>query len=181
MTYRQHSQGFKARMVQRMSGREGVSASALAREVGIGQPTLSRWLREATTLGRMTNDRAKDEGKQAGGRRKSPADWPIEEKLRVVAAAAHLSDADLGAFLRREGLHEAQLTAWREAILAALGGRPSRGAGGKRERSELKALRKELDRKDKALAEVAALLALQKKVREIWGDEDDDTPTRSGT
>jgi len=33
----------------------------------------------------------------------------------------------------------------------------------------------------KALAEVTALLALKKKIAEIWGDGDDDTPTRSGT
>ena len=42
-------------------------------------------------------------------------------------------------------------------------------------------LEKELLRKDRALAEVTALLALKKKVREIWGDEDDDTPTKSAT
>ena len=40
---------------------------------------------------------------------------------------------------------------------------------------------RELDRKDKKLRAAEALLDLQKKVREIWGDGDDDTGTRSGT
>ena len=107
----------------------------------------------------------------------------MQEKLRVVVDAARLSDEELGAFLRREGLHEAQLRQWREAIGAALDeqrqGKARREASA--EAREVKALRKELSRKDRALAELAALLALQKKVRAIWGDEDDDTPTRSGT
>ncbi len=44
----------------------------------------------------------------------------------------------------------------------------------------IRALEKELKRKDKALAETAALLVLKKKVQEIWGDEDDSTAPRNG-
>ncbi len=40
-------------------------------------------------------------------------------------------------------------------------------------RQENKALKKELNRKDKALAETAALLVLQKKVHAIWGTNAD--------
>jgi hypothetical protein len=107
----------------------------------------------------------------------------MAEKLRAVVEAAELSDEDLGAFLRRRGLHEAQLARWREAIAGALDELPKSKARGKpsAEARELAALRKELLRKDKALAEVAALLTLQKKVQALWGDEDDATPTRSGT
>ncbi len=45
----------------------------------------------------------------------------------------------------------------------------------------MRTLEKEVNRKDKALAEVTALLALRKKVEALWGDADDDTGTRSGT
>jgi len=173
-----HSEGFKARMVQRMSGPEGISATGLSREVGVAQPTLSRWLREATTLARMAK-RSKATKSGQGAPHKSPRQWSTAEKLRVVVEATELSDADLGAFLRRQGLHEAQLQHWREAIAAALGERPTGKPSP--EARELKALRKELLRKEKALAEMAALLTLQKKVQTLWGDEDDDTPTRSGT
>ena len=36
-----------------------------------------------------------------------------------------------------------------------------------------KALEKELTRKEKALAEAAALLVLKKKVQDIWGDKEE--------
>ena len=49
------------------------------------------------------------------------------------------------------------------------------------EAKRIRELEKDLRRKEKALAETAALLALKKKLEEIWGDEDDDTNTRSGT
>lgn len=46
-----YAAGFKTRMVQRMAGREGISATALAKEVGVSQDTLSRWIREASAAG----------------------------------------------------------------------------------------------------------------------------------
>jgi transposase-like protein len=77
--------------------------------------------------------------------------------------------------LRREGVHEAQLDQWRqaadEATLSALGGRKQRSA----EQKKVRQLERELKRKDKALAEAAALLVLQKKVRALWADEDEST------
>jgi len=53
---------------------------------------------------------------------------------------------------------------------------PARSA----ERKRILELERELRRKDKALAEAAALLILEKKLQAIWGDGDDDTDTRSG-
>jgi len=50
-----HPEGFKARMVARMAGPEGISACALAREVGVPQPTLSRWLRSARSVRAMSH------------------------------------------------------------------------------------------------------------------------------
>jgi transposase len=104
-----------------------------------------------------------------------PQDFSPEEKLRVVQRAGQLEVAELGAFLRREGVHEADLTEWRtqanDAALAALGGRRQRTTEQKRVRK----LESELRRKEKALAEAAALLVLAKKARALWPDEDDDT------
>jgi transposase-like protein len=108
-----------------------------------------------------------------------PRKWTATEKLRVVIESAALSEQELGEFLRREGLHGADLKRWREAAVAALGGssqeRSERAAGARR----MKALERELVRKEKALAEAAALLVLKKKVQAIWGDEDDSTPGKS--
>jgi transposase len=173
-----HSEGFKSRMVQRMSGREGISATALSREVGIAQPTLSRWLREARRVAPMTNHKQTSKGR--------PNRKTAEQKLRIVLAAAGLDDEALGAFLRREGVHAAQLEEWRAAVtasaMAALSPKPKSGRGqDSPEAKRIRELERELRRKEKALAEVAALLALKKRAAEIWGDEDDDTPTRSAT
>lgn len=165
-----YTNGFKARMVRRMAGPEGISATALSKEVGVSQATLSRWLREAPTVGTVGGGQHKREGG------KSPRHWTAEEKLRVLNEAARLSGDELGAFLRKEGLHTAQLDEWHKLATEALTG-PKRGARKSSEARRIKELEKELLRKDRALAEVTALLALKKKAQEIWGDGDDDTTT----
>ena len=102
---------------------------------------------------------------------KRPQDWSAEEKLAAVLEAASLSEEELGAFLRSRGLHDAQLQQWRDQMIIGLEPKPLKRAETKR----IQELEKELRRKDKALAETAALLVLKKKAKEIWGDEDDDT------
>ncbi|WP_437851709.1 transposase [Sorangium sp. So ce363] len=103
-----------------------------------------------------------------------PEDWTPEQKLRAMTEAAALSERELGEYLRREGLHEAQLAEWRKAALEALGG-PAKAGHGPAPSRRVRELERQLRRKDKALAEAAALLVLQKKVQAIWGDGDDDT------
>jgi hypothetical protein len=99
----------------------------------------------------------------------------------VVAEASRLRDEELGAFLRREGFHEAQLLEWRAQIQAALSAKSHSGRRPSPEALENRALKRDLGRKNKALAEVTALLALSKKVQELWGDEDGSTRTTSAT
>ena len=171
-----HSATFKSRMVSKMIGPHAMSANALSAEVGIGQPTLSRWLREARTVSGMAKKPSRSKQRV---RPQRPQDWSWEAKLRVVAESRHLDDEELGAFLRKEGLHQAQLDEWSETARLSLSVRK----GSKKTSAEAKrirALERELRRKEKALAETAALLVLQKKVRAIWGDEDDDTDPTSG-
>ena len=154
-----------------MAGRERISGCALSKETGVPQPTLSRWLREASTVAAMTKS---PESKKAS--------WSPAEKLRVVLESQELPEVDLGELLRKEGLHSTQLEDWRRVTLAALANsaafRPKRNA---EDGKKIKLLEREILRKDRALAEVTALLVLQKKAREIWGDADDDTATKSGT
>jgi len=169
-----HPEGFKARMVARMAGPEGISGCALSREVGVPQPTLSRWLRQARSLRGMPHPEQPS---------KRPRSWSIEEKLRVVVEATGLKPEELGAFLRREGLHEAQLQEWTRAAVEGIGGSitPAAQRAKGADKRRIRELERELRRKDSALAEVTALLALQKKLRALWGDADDGTDTRSGT
>jgi len=168
-----YSEAFKRKMIQRMMGPNGRTATALSQEVNIHQSTLSRWMREASRVADVSSPKS------------SPPPPPTvirsaEEKLRLVLAAAQCSEEERGALLRREGVHEAELARWREVMAAALqdegaADKSKKGGASKRVRQ----LERELRRKDKALAEAAALLVLQKKVQAIWGDEDDDTTETS--
>jgi transposase len=163
----QYSTAFKSRMVRRLIGPSAVSAEALAREVGVGQTMLSRWLRESRSVEPMNSSKKKNR-------------WTGAEKLRVLLEARGLSETDLGVLLRREGLHESDLTAWQAAAEAALtpGRRATSSPESQRDQRRIHALERELRRKEAALAETAALLVLKKKVQEIWGDADDATVPR---
>jgi transposase-like protein len=169
---KKYSERFKERMVARMLGERRMSASALSKEVGIGQPTLSRWLREAARFGVVMDS---DEDKRAERR---PEDWSPQEKLQAVHEAAEISEAELGVWLRRRGLKQEHLRQWRELALSGFSQRPTRASSEDRKRIEK--LEKELKRKDKALAETAALLVLQGKMQALWAEEDDTTGQTSG-
>jgi len=154
---------FQARMVAKLLQPNCRSASVLSAETGVSQATLSRWLRDAGRVGGM-DPKAKK--------------WTASEKLRVVQRASEIKDAELGEFLRSEGLHEEAVRRWRSEIEVAL------GDGDKRRRHSpearrIKELEREIRRKDKALAEVSAILVLKKKAAAIWGDGDDDTPEKT--
>ena len=171
----EYSDSFKAQMVKKMVAPSGVSATTLAEKVGVSQPTLSRWKREALEAAGMKTPPTEPPRVQ-----KSPKDWTAEEKMRLLIAAAGLSEEALGALLRREGVHQVQIEEWYEAARSALvGGGPAPKKADAVAAKRVKELEKELARKEKALAEVSALLVLKKKAQAIWGDEDDSTDPRN--
>ena len=147
--YRRYSQDMKDRAVKRLLVRT-VSVEELCEETGIGSSTFYRWIQKARNGGMVV--KRKDLPPDA----RSP-----EEKLRLVVESQALPDTELGEFLRRNGVHEAQLLRWCEAMVRALV--ESKEPKSSREKQALKELRRELERKDKALAEVTVLLALKKK------------------
>jgi transposase len=161
----------KEYMVERMLGPERESASALARETGLSLTTLSRWRERARSVAAMTH-RPRKKDRPPNARR--PQDWPAEERLCALGEAASLPDEQLGAWLRERGLHAAHLAQWREAAVRGLQGRS--GAPGEARR--VRDLERDLARKDKALAETAALLVLAGKARALWGDEGGSTGSK---
>ena len=89
---------------------------------------------------------------------KRPADWTPQEKYNLVLEARTLAESELGAFLRRKGVHEAHLTQWRQMMLSALKTQKPQAGGQKSpENRRIRQLENELSRKEKALAEAAAL------------------------
>ena len=157
-----YPESIKESMVMKLTSPGGPSASVLAQEVGIHQSTLSRWIREYATVGK------------AGGvmKEKRPQDWTAEEKLEAVLEYEKLEEEGRGKYLREKGLHSVYIERWRQQIVEGL--KSSKGRKKDPRDTRIKELEKELRRKEKALAEAAALLVLKKKARAIWGDGEDE-------
>lgn len=159
----EYTVSFKEAMVQKMSGPGGVSACSLSTETGVPQSTLSRWLRQYGTV---------EPGRSTMSNKKRPQNWPAEQKLKTVQEYDALPDEEAGGrFLRERGLYSVDVERWREEMLQSLGRKPNRKDP---KNQRIKELESELRRKEKALAETAALLTLKKKARDIWGDNEDD-------
>ena len=154
------SVAFKQKMVQRLTGRNALSALQLARETGVRQQNLSRWMQEARRLPSMT-----DKPKPAGGA------WGVEQKARVLADAAKFDGEELTVYLEREGVKFAEYEQWRIAL-------DEGGAASTSTNRRIRQLERELARKERALAEAAALLVLKKKWRRSTGRTR--TTTRTG-
>ena len=78
---RPHSVAIKQKMVQRLTGRTVVSALQLARETGVRQQNLSRWLLEARTLPLTASDK------------RTVREWSVEPKAQVLADASRLNNS----------------------------------------------------------------------------------------
>jgi transposase len=163
MAGRRHAPEIRERALQLVAN--GEKQVDIAAKIGVPGQTISSWVLKAGSLGRMTGSEKIDER------------FTSKEKQRILRVASALSEVELGAFLRKEGVGEAQLKQWQAAVDAVLE-RPKRRRKTDKEKElerRNKQLERELRRKEKALAEAAALLVLKKKVEEIWGEEDDDT------
>ena len=172
---RQYGKRFKAHAVARMVGGGRVSANALSSELGVPQPTLSRWLREARNVAIVDDEREKTPARR-------PEDWTAQEKLEAVLEAAKLSDDELGRWLRLRGLTEAHVERWRGALkerAEEVFSPAKESAATKASRKREKELERELRRKEKALAETAALLVLRGKLQALWAGEDASTRQES--
>ena len=108
----------------------------------------------------------------------NPEKWSSEEKFEVVIETSPLNEAELSEYCRKKGLYPDQVEDWKTACLHA--NRQASTHQGKlssdrkRDQKRIKALEKELNRKEKALAETAALLVLAKKARAILGEAEGD-------
>ena len=159
MEVARYGQTFKNRAVARLLPPESAALEVVAREVGIGPGTLERWREDA-------------QSRPARGRA-----WTAGGRLEAVIATAAMPEAGKSAWCREHGVYPAELGKWWSSATAALAepeeARASPQAT-RQDRKRIKELERELLRKDRALAETAALLVLSKKVAVIFhkgGDE----------
>lgn len=161
-----YSEGFKEQAVKKMMPPNALSVAEVSRQVGVSEQTLYNW-----------RNQHRRKGKAVPADSSTPENWSGESKLAVVIETAALNEIELAEYCRRKGLYVEQIARWREAAIAGADTQVPLTAEERREwQKEKKAnrqLEKELQRKDKALAEAAALLVLAKKARAIWGEQED--------
>ena len=97
------------------------------------------------------------------------------EKLTLLLEGTALSEEDRGQWLRANGLHSEHLALYEQEIRDGMTEKEKRQREEiERLRKEKKALERELRRKESALAKMAALVALKKKLQSIFGEEDEE-------
>ena len=154
-----YGQAFKDRAVARLLPPESAAVEVVAREVGVAVGTLDRWREDA-------------QSRPARGRA-----WTAAARLEAVITTAALGEADKSAWCRERGLYPAELDKWRASCTSALADPEDARASPqatRHDKKRIKELERNLLRKDRALAETAALLVLSKKVAAIFSSGEDE-------
>ena len=151
MTKNRYSREFESQALTKVRERADKSVGTIAQELGMSEGTLRKWVTNAN--------------------RKERAATP-EAALPIDVTHA-LSGPELHAWCRQRGLFAHQLSAWREAFCASAPTQPRDSKAALRElQVKCDKLQRELTRKERALAETAALLVLQKKYQSLWEGEE---------
>ena len=102
-------------------------------------------------------------------------EWTAEEKFSAVLDTAKLSEIELSEYCREQGLFPEQVKQWKNDFLKGNAPKSPKQEASERKADKLKInqLQRELNRKDKALAEAAALLVLRKKLNAYWEADED--------
>jgi len=151
----------KDSVVAKILSRGDRTIEDVCQEVGVPYQTVSTWLRKHATVAGM----------------KKPATfkiWSAENKLKSVIETSTLSENELGAYLRKEGLYSHQLAEWRADALKSLGEARAKPQAAKRDDRDdkIKELERDLARMEKALAEASARMVLQKKADLFWSERE---------
>ncbi len=165
-----YSAEMKASAIQKMMPPNNMTVAQIARDTGITETTLYTWRKQA-----------RNQGVPVPGNGKNPDQWNPESQLAVIIETAALNETELAEYCRKKGLFAEQIQQWKNAFINSrstlieshASTRKSLSDDHKRDKQQIKKLERELNRKDKALAETAALLVLTKKAREIWGEPGD--------
>lgn len=155
-----YSEAFIEQALVKLFSRGGRTVQSVAEDLNVNYHTVKNWMKRKA-VGKLGESAAKE---------KRPQDWVAEEQLEALHETHGLSGDTLHAWCREKGLFAHHLASWKTAFCAAGNAEP-----GIREiralKGENESLKRELARKEKALAEAAALLILQKKFRALWEGE----------
>lgn len=162
-----YSNELKHKIMLRMMPPNNESVSQIMSDSGLSEGTLYKWQKEARANGFVVPSGEKESEK-----------WSTRDKFSIVVETAKLTEIELSEYCRTKGLFVEQVEAWRDACMQANGGVAEQATRLQKElrnkERENKNLSRELNRKNAALAETAALLVLRKKARQIWGDPEEE-------
>ena len=159
-----YSETFKKRAIEKALTRgNGVSMDQISNDIGVASGTIYHWIGKSRKTAVNPNYTPE----------KRPHDWCEAEKLEAIIETSTLDAENLNSYCRRNGIYKHHIEQWK-ADMASTKNTPDK-VEMRALREENKKLKKAILRKDRALAETAALLVLQKKVAEIWDlrDEED--------
>jgi transposase-like protein len=162
--YKRYSAGFKEQALVKVYSRGiGQSIQSVADELNINLTTLKTWMKQSE----------QDVNKPAQQKSKRPEDWSPEERLAALQQTYSLLGEDLNTWCRERGVFIHQLEQWKTDFCSygETGDRREEAQVLRALKAENQNLERELLRKNKALAEAAALLVLQKKFRALLGGE----------
>jgi transposase len=167
---------FKIQAVEKAFSRSGdTTLKEVADSLGVGHSTLNRWMVQSRHPEFESITATESSSLRLMSKEKRPQDWSLEEKLKLIIACAPLDDEAVNAVCREQGIYPHHIKQWTQDFVGGTRAKAIAPSETKKLKHENKILKKELNRKDRALAETAALLVLQKKVQAIWGSSEDDS------
>jgi transposase-like protein len=163
MKQRKYPSGFKERALARVFGRgEDQSIHSIADELKMNLGTLKGWIKETYRDQKRPSSTAIE-----------ASEWTMARRLLALHETHGLEAEALNGWCRERGLFAHDLTQWRSDFCAAPKSTENEESAELRQlKLQILELERDLNRKDKALAEAAALLVLQKKYRALWAAED---------
>ncbi len=164
---KQYSKEFKESIIARMLTPNNISVPELVRETGIPKDTLYSW-------------RTKARKGKVSVKSNIHGLLSSEEKFDIVLETASLNETELSEYCRQKGIFPQQISVWQENCRQAHAPQTSKADKTtiRTQKKSIKRLETDLRRKEKALAEAAALLILQKKAHALWEDPEDEKSTK---
>lgn len=153
---------FQKSVVSKFLNRGAKPAEAVSRDLGVSLSSIYGWIKKYGSVESMTTKTGR-----------KPNDRKAQDKFQLVMKYFSLPEEERGKFLRENGLHSEHLESWKRKMEAGLTPEP-KSSELSEEKKKNKILEREIHRKDKALAEAAALLILQKKANLLWGKDEDE-------
>lgn len=156
-----YNQQFKQQAVEKaLSKSAETTLREIAIELSIGYSTLQKWIR-LSKQGQLETSTVNDNQEQR------PQDWTLAQKFEALMDCHQLSEEEINAYCRERGIYSHHLSTWKQAFLSQ--NTPTDVKASTLElKKDVKRLQSELNRKDKALSETAALLVLSKKCQALW-------------